>query len=94
MNDAKLLEVIGLYEREVPILRERAISKGHHDIGSQLEHVIDMLPEMRVFIADSRYEKVMRWLGFVQGVLWSTGAYTLDELKAHNAPEEISGHPV
>jgi methionine salvage enolase-phosphatase E1 len=32
-------------------------------------------------------EKVMRWLGFLQGALWVKGIYTIDELRAHNMPD-------
>ena len=33
---------------------------------------------------------VMRWLGFVQGVLWVQGVYTLENLKSHNrSPEAV-----
>jgi hypothetical protein len=32
--------------------------------------------------------KAHRWLGFVQGVLWTQGIYTIDELRAH-----VSGKP-
>jgi hypothetical protein len=31
-------------------------------------------------------EKAFRWLGFVQGVLWTNRVYTLDNLKSHNRP--------
>jgi len=30
----------------------------------------------------------MRWLGFMQGALWVKGIYTIDELKAHNRPDD------
>ncbi len=29
-------------------------------------------------------EKAMRWLGFVQGVLWSTGVRTIDQMRKDN----------
>jgi len=29
-------------------------------------------------------EKGMRWLGFIQGVLWIEGYYTIDEMREHN----------
>jgi hypothetical protein len=32
----------------------------------------------------SKREKAMRWLGFIQGVLWMSGTFTLDELKEHS----------
>lgn len=34
--------------------------------------------------ARSKREKAHRWLGFIQGVLWLSGVYTLDELKEHS----------
>lgn len=47
-------------------------------------HLLTMIPKMRVMLADGRREKAMRWLGFMQGVMWVSGEYTLDELKGHN----------
>lgn len=35
-----------------------------------------------------RLEKKMRWLGFVQGVLWSFGVSNIESLKRLNAPVE------
>jgi hypothetical protein len=29
-------------------------------------------------------EKAMRWLGFIQGVLWSTGVRTIDQMREDN----------
>jgi hypothetical protein len=29
-------------------------------------------------------EKVMRWLGFIQGVLWTQSIYPIDKLKGDN----------
>lgn len=47
-------------------------------------HMLEMIPKMRVMITEGRREKAMRWLGFMQGVFWVSGEYSLDELKAHN----------
>lgn len=33
----------------------------------------------------SHVEKSMRWLGFIQGMLFYTGHYTIDEMRAHSA---------
>lgn len=51
---------------------------------AQREHVLTMLPRMRVFIEQGRIEKTMRWLGFVQGWLWAIGRYSVEELADHN----------
>jgi hypothetical protein len=39
---------------------------------------------MRRRAARSKREKAHRWLGFIQGVLWMAGAFTLNELKEHS----------
>src|SRR4030095_7725392 len=31
-------------------------------------------------------EKFMRWLGFMQGVLYAEGIFTIDQMKEHNRP--------
>jgi len=33
---------------------------------------------------DNGFEKANRWLGFVQGVLWATGIYSIDAMRDHN----------
>lgn len=63
-------------------------------------HLLTMIPKMRemnidfdtmdlaTFVVEAdaikRRDKLMRWLGFMQGVLWATGVYTIDQLKEHN----------
>lgn len=49
-----------------------------------LYHCRSMLDKMEEFIKAGRMDKVMRWLGFIQGVLWVNRVYTLEELKNHN----------
>jgi hypothetical protein len=41
----------------------------------------------------AKREKVMRWLGFMQGVLCATGIYTIDEMRAHNKPPTEAFEP-
>jgi len=56
-----------------------------------LEHCNGMLFKMEEFVKEGRMEKVFRWLGFVQGVLWSNGIYTLNELRNHNFSQKEGG---
>ena len=42
------------------------------------------------FPADGSGAKAMRWLGFIQGALYSQGAYTLEDLKQHSLNRRIS----
>jgi len=39
-------------------------------------------------IPAGRVEKAMRWLGFVQGVLFCFNDFTIDQLKDHSRPDE------
>jgi hypothetical protein len=49
-----------------------------------IRHVAWMLSEIRTQVEAHEVEKAMRWLGFVQGALWSYGWYGLDEIRDHN----------
>jgi len=52
-----------------------------------LAHAHGMLDQMERFIEEDRMDKFFRWLGFVQGILWTLGIYPLEDLKNHNRPE-------
>ena len=56
------------------------------DIGGPLEataHVLWMCGQLKR-IALEDMDKACRWLGFIQGVLWTRGFYTIDEMREHN----------
>ena len=68
----------------------------------QLSHLLTMIPKMRNMLdmvqlveyhqpdyagIRAQREKLMRWLGFMQGVLHAKGIYSIDEMRAHNAPD-------
>jgi hypothetical protein len=55
------------------------------------KHALYMLDELENHIRQGRIEKSMRWLGFVQGILWVRGIYSIEELKAHNKPVRSTG---
>lgn len=74
----RVLEAMGVEICEHP-LREVCLSE-----KAALEHARSMIPRMRELIADDQLEKLWRWLGWMQGVLWSFGIYTLDEERGHN----------
>ncbi len=47
-------------------------------------HLLSMIPQMENFLLREQKEKFFRWLGFVQGVLWVLGDFTIQELREHN----------
>lgn len=56
--------------------------------GCRLCHVKWMLEEMLTWPPE-RLDKMFRWLGFVQGVLWCEMVYTIDEMKSHNMTGDV-----
>lgn len=50
-----------------------------------LLHTMWMCKQGTAFVDEGDVEKAMRWLGFVQGMLFYTGHYTIDEMRAHSA---------
>ena len=47
-------------------------------------HLNSMIPKMKAFLDGGQMDKCFRWLGFMQGVLWALGIYSLNELREHN----------
>lgn len=45
-----------------------------------------MCNEARDFVRQGRIEKAMRWLGYIQGVLYSYGIKSLSQLKSDSMP--------
>lgn len=102
MTNEKLLEVIEKYEA---LFEGMGLSKDefpHDETLSEysiagrdrlaLCHCYSMLDEMKIFIQEGHADptKVHRWLGFIQGVLFTSGPLSLNEMKDHNRPDGSS----
>jgi hypothetical protein len=88
MKPEKVRKVIAKYRA---MFEEKGIGKIDypHDemLDTQehgLEHCHGMLDKMEQFIVEDRMDKVYRWLGFIQGVLWSFKIYVLEDMKQDN----------
>ena len=90
MTSDKVLQVIATYRQRFEDDGIGKIDYPHDDLLEHvvigLEHCHGMLDKMVEFVHEGRTEKVFRWLGFVQGILWTNRVYTLTELKDHNRP--------
>jgi hypothetical protein len=51
------------------------------DVEEQLSHCYSMIPELKAMVAENRLEEVTYVLSFIEGVLWSVGEITLNDLK-------------
>jgi len=55
-------------------------------------HLHKMIPQMEEMSQHNDYatrEKLMRWIGFMQGALWMRGDYTVDDFRAMNTHGDI-----
>lgn len=49
-----------------------------------LKHAAWMCVEARRFLKRGRKDKAARWVGWIQGILWTSGVYSLGDLREHN----------
>ena len=55
--------------------------------GTKQEHILWMLEQIMRWETEVglfNKEKMFRWLGFIQGYLWSANIFTIEEMKDHN----------
>ncbi len=99
MNVKQAREIVKKYRQELEELKAHPC-EGPFDCqpdGDEvLDHAASMLDRMDdmlnvVIMDDERcvdftdtLEKFQRWLGFMQGVFWVEGVFTLDEMRDHN----------
>lgn len=88
MTSAQILEVVNRYDQLLRDAGYMPIEHSHEQhpisVRAQLNHVRSMVPRMRQMLNDGHSDKVNRWLGWVQGVLWSCGIKTLAEERDDN----------
>lgn len=49
-----------------------------------MAHIASMFDRLFEFLDQGRIGKAYRWLGFIQGALWRSGIYNVNDLKYHN----------
>lgn len=88
MTDEKIFSVLKEYREHLEKLgakmREIDYDSRLPDKRIALNHLLSMIPKMEKFIKEGQREKFFRWLGFMQGVLWSFGEFSLNDLRDHN----------
>ncbi len=87
MTPEKILEVVGRYKQLWPTVyphsyRDRPMPSRFE----QIQHLNYMLLSIELFVREGRIEKAFRWLGFAQGILWTLGSFSIEELGEHNKP--------
>jgi hypothetical protein len=98
MTKEKIREVLDIYRKRFSKHKGLKCEYDHNDtifVGLQpystnqvINHTFSMIDKIEEFIEEDRIEKAFRWLGFIQGCMWATGLYTIEELKNHNRPSK------
>jgi len=58
-------------------------------VNEDMNHIRWMLNEIPKMINDPyKLEKSNRWIGFIQGVMWIKGYFTIEEMKGHTRSHE------
>ncbi len=55
------------------------------------EHLVYMLEQLK---DETDENKINRWLGFIQGVLWTDGFYSINDLREHINSCKIHESPI
>ena len=92
MTKEKVLEVVELYRKMFKLItvgKADFPEYAHVDsevLGDALNHCNGMLDKIERFVEKDRMEKAFRWLGFIQGFLWSSKLCSIDEMREQNKP--------
>ncbi len=78
---AKKFEELNIMPIEFPL--DRLVGG---DREANLRHCYGMIEDLRKHVETGKMDKAFRWLGFIQGCLWSHGIYTIDEMRYDNMP--------
>lgn len=90
MTEGRIREVVNIYRSYFEANGIPKIKVPHNSFPTFNDdcfaHLHAMLDQVECFLQEGRLDKVYWWLGFIQGVLWIMGVYTVEELKDHNRP--------
>ncbi len=99
MTPEKVKQVVQKYRHHICAIGDPAIKPTEYPsdikIDSQCDksyfpmflHILWMCDKIEEMITHNQIDKSMRRLGFIQGVLWTTGLRTIDQLKEDNREE-------
>jgi hypothetical protein len=90
----KYEERLGVHGSFTPVrLTEDLMSRTLVTFGQRgaLNHVLWMCAEVKKLVEEDCIEKAMRWLGFIQGALWSMSFFSINNLKVDNMPPGEKG---
>lgn len=84
MNQEQIIQACKEYKTKLPDAKECNKEVPFSSNDEMLAHCSYMCDVIISGEMNHKIEKSMRWLGFIQGCISSSGLYTIAELKSHN----------
>ena len=88
MTPDKIREIVATYEdRFSGCEPQRDMAQPKAYVRWMCRQIVAMLDEadtQNEFSYDSTLMLANRWLGFIEGILWSTGEFTIDQLREYD----------
>lgn len=82
-------------ELEKHLLLQQALLSLDDELSARAEHIGTMYPRLREMLGlPDKREKIMRWLGFLQGAYYWAKLASLEDLKRMNMPPEATYDPL
>lgn len=89
MTEQRIVEAVSIYASKLAELGyqpERNVEAT--SFARRMRHIAWMCVAVKAMVEnDDQIEKAFRWLGFIQGALWSAELYSIEELRQHNKPD-------
>jgi hypothetical protein len=82
----QILAVVAIYEEGLSSIEPRAADykRRYPTQRESLEHAKYMCTQIVVLVQNQNLDKAQRWLGFLQAILWTSGIYSIDDMRNHN----------
>ena len=96
MTPDHILKVVSYYSEKfialgVPLVKHESSPGLCPDTRQTQSHAHWMCLEIPGLLeTPNGFEKANRWLGFIQGVLWTSGVFSIDHMRDDNRSKQIS----
>jgi len=83
MTDAQIVAVASRYLDTFQMYEAKRDQEAQTERG-RIGHALWMCLQLQGFLQEGKRDKAFRWLGFIQGVLWSADVESIENMKDHN----------
>lgn len=98
MKSQQIIDLMDSYELKLgmPAVELIGQNQKYYELSSLdvLKNAQYMAGRIKQLTGSGDLEKANRWLGFLQGIMWTQNIYTINEMRNQNRPENIKreGH--